>query len=211
MDAVGRYDSVSRSYLSSCNPEIDSGPNSSSGTENRVSNRSKYVPSRIANRRRRATRLFAVPGGPSSNRCSPDSAASSPRRTARSRSTSPEVKWSRILRSLSTSGRVLAMPLPTSSLFVASPAFSSSVSSLVSTLTCPPIVLRQRGTQFIALSPVPRRDATCSLTPTGLLGPYERRSAQKRGCFLRRCDSNGRRFVPAFNYSARGIADALPP
>jgi len=61
-------------------PFIDSGPNSSSGTEKRVSRRSKYRPP-VRRARRRESSLLAVPGGPSSSRCSPASAAKIIRRT----------------------------------------------------------------------------------------------------------------------------------
>ena len=59
---------------------MDRGPKSSSGTENRVRRRSKYVPP-VKRAMRRDSSDLAVPGGPSSNRCSPANAASSRSRT----------------------------------------------------------------------------------------------------------------------------------
>ena len=60
--AVGRYPSVWRTYWSFSRPRMDSGPNSSSGTEKRVRRRSKNeAPPHTAERRRPSSDL-AVPG-----------------------------------------------------------------------------------------------------------------------------------------------------
>mmetsp|Transcript_1056 Transcript_1056/g.3258 ORF Transcript_1056/g.3258 Transcript_1056/m.3258 type:complete len:260 (-) Transcript_1056:429-1208(-) len=90
--AVGRYPSVFLLYSSRSSPLIDSGPNSSSGTEKRVSKRSKYSPP-VRDDRRLDSSDLAVPGGPSSSRCSPQSAASSIKRTSISRSNRPSCSF----------------------------------------------------------------------------------------------------------------------
>src|SRR5699024_2243928 len=43
--------------------------------------------------RRRASSLFAVPGGPNNNKCSPDKAANNASLAGVSRSSSPRCKW----------------------------------------------------------------------------------------------------------------------
>jgi len=66
------------------------GPKSSSGTENRVSKRSKYDPPSHKALNLRPSSDFAVPGGPSNNKCSPQHAAKSNNRTSVSRSINPD-------------------------------------------------------------------------------------------------------------------------
>ena len=78
--AVGRYPAVCRTYRSDSRPAMERGPKSSSGTEKRVSRRSKYFPPVSAASRRDSSDL-AVPGGPRRSRCSPARAARSRRRT----------------------------------------------------------------------------------------------------------------------------------
>mmetsp|Transcript_15105 Transcript_15105/g.54410 ORF Transcript_15105/g.54410 Transcript_15105/m.54410 type:complete len:366 (+) Transcript_15105:669-1766(+) len=114
--AVGRYPSVCRTYRSFSSPRMDSGPKSSSGTLNRVSSRSKNAPPSQMEDRRRPSSDLAVPGGPSSSRCSPQKAARRSSRTSVSRSTSPDSRTdvaSRIFFARSDAGR----PAP----FAASP------------------------------------------------------------------------------------------
>lgn len=72
MVEVGKKPSTTRSYLSSFfSSEIDTGPNISSGVLKRDIRYSNATPSLKASFRRRATKLFAVPGGPSRNMLSP--------------------------------------------------------------------------------------------------------------------------------------------
>mmetsp|Transcript_4029 Transcript_4029/g.14804 ORF Transcript_4029/g.14804 Transcript_4029/m.14804 type:complete len:224 (+) Transcript_4029:1173-1844(+) len=69
---------------------MERGPNSSSGTEKRVNRRSKKIPpSPQTELSRRPSSDFAVPGGPSNNKCSPQNAANSKSRTSVSLSTKP--------------------------------------------------------------------------------------------------------------------------
>eukprot|EP00971_Amphidinium_carterae_P071462 1413732-Amphidinium_carterae.1 len=74
--ASGKKPSVFRFSSSCSNACRDKGPNNSSGTEKRVSNRSKKLPAQRSDNLR-AKRLFAVPGAPSKNKCSPERAARS--------------------------------------------------------------------------------------------------------------------------------------
>ena len=77
MVAVGRNPSTTRSYLSSfLSMDIDTGPKISSGVLKRDMRYSKAFPSLNASFRRRATKLFAVPGGPSRKILSPAMALS---------------------------------------------------------------------------------------------------------------------------------------
>lgn len=87
----GRYPSVERRYMSRSRARMERGPNSSSGTEKRVSSLSKYpLPCKHVCSRRESSD-FAVPGGPRNRICSPHSAARSIKRASVSRSTSPSV------------------------------------------------------------------------------------------------------------------------
>lgn len=80
MSAWGRYPSVKRSYLSSFfNLEMETGPNISSGVENRDMRYSNALASLKTIFSRLATILLAVPGGPNRKMLSPAMAARSAR------------------------------------------------------------------------------------------------------------------------------------
>mmetsp|Transcript_7245 Transcript_7245/g.26647 ORF Transcript_7245/g.26647 Transcript_7245/m.26647 type:complete len:302 (+) Transcript_7245:755-1660(+) len=125
--AVGRYPSMARMYSSCSRPFNDKGPKSSSGTEKRVRSRSKYRPlhSRL---RRRPNSDFAVPGGPSSSKCSPQKAASSISLTSVPRSINPLSSKESASATLSASCVLGVLPFP----FTCTPCRARSSSILMS-------------------------------------------------------------------------------
>mmetsp|Transcript_8904 Transcript_8904/g.20195 ORF Transcript_8904/g.20195 Transcript_8904/m.20195 type:complete len:268 (+) Transcript_8904:780-1583(+) len=137
--AVGRYPSVCRTYLSFSSPDMERGPNSSSGTENRVSSLSKNRPWHTS-LSLRASSLLAVPGGPSRRRCSPASAASSMSLTSVSLSRSPCASRSAVaLTRMARSWFLLRCSLAVAALLSTTAAsclmsFSSVVTSALSVL-----------------------------------------------------------------------------
>mmetsp|Transcript_7342 Transcript_7342/g.26747 ORF Transcript_7342/g.26747 Transcript_7342/m.26747 type:complete len:302 (+) Transcript_7342:637-1542(+) len=92
--ASGRYPSTLRVNLSFSSSFRDRGPKSSSGTEKRVKSLSKNLPLQIF-AKRRASKLFAVPGGPTKRMCSPASTDTNINFASTLRSINPSVSASK--------------------------------------------------------------------------------------------------------------------
>mmetsp|Transcript_50316 Transcript_50316/g.116819 ORF Transcript_50316/g.116819 Transcript_50316/m.116819 type:complete len:215 (+) Transcript_50316:1168-1812(+) len=178
----------------------DSGPKTSSGTEKRVSKRSKKKPSQTCDSLR-ANKLFAVPGGPKRKRCSPLRAASSRSFASTERSTRPSVSSARACSIFCAKGgcsatspsggcSAVAMLLSTARRVSASCSAAmsrtdakgparvlSTLTRTVSTLACKDVSISQASPRLSSRMPKRRCAGSTRLWPWRSCSPWARNSA----------------------------------